>query len=249
MLCARWSLALSTVAAAWHVCLLGHAQLSLQEGATDADAEQNGHEPGRYTGVKLGDEQAPPASRVAGSAASITWPGFQMKPDGGSVVFLQTTAALATTFSKTPGKLIVDLGEVRVEGNNRLPLQTSFFNTPVTRVQLKRAHKRTTLELSMRADVEARIESAQAKSGYHFVYVHLPAGSYLPAAASSNPRPGLESASPSTAGDRSAGDLSTEEQAELDAAMNDELPPGMAAPKLIRRKVTIGGRARTQVTP
>jgi hypothetical protein len=178
-----------------------------------------GHEPGRYTGVKLGGNESPPIASKPGSPVAITWPGFQMKPEGGSVVFLQTNALLNVRSSKVEGKLIVELGEVRVEGTNRLPLDTRFFNTPVTRVELKRARKNTTLELSLRAEVEPRIETAQAKSGYYFVYIHLPAGNYLPNA---SPRP-MVAVTPE-------GDSSNE------AAMAAELPPGMAPTKPVVHK-------------
>jgi hypothetical protein len=191
--------------------------------------DEAGHEPGRYAGVKLGGNESPP---IASKSGSITWPGFQMKPEGGSVVFLQTNALLNVQSSKAEDKLVVDLGEVRVEGTNRLPLDTRFFNTPVTRVELKRARKRTTLELSLRADVEARIETVQAKSGYYFVYIHLPAGDYLPKAA---PRT-TPAATPAEAADPDA-----TSQADInEAAMAAELPPGMAPTKPVAGKSSKG---------
>jgi len=175
-------------------------------------------------GVKLGGNESPPIASKPGSPVAITWPGFQMQPDGGSVVFLQTNALLNVRSSKAEHRLIVELGEVRVEGTNRLPLDTRFFNTPVTRVELKRARKNTTLELSLRADVEARIETEQAKSGYYFVYIHLPAGDYLPKAL---PHPGVV-APPAEAPDQPA---TAEGDSPNEAALAAELPPGMAPTK------------------
>lgn len=203
-------------------------ELALVDRGEMGRTDEAGHEPGRYTGVKLGGNESPPIKSKPGSPVAITWPGFQMKPEGGSVVFLQTNALLNVRSSKAEHKLIVELGQVRVEGTNRLPLDTHFFNTPVTRVELKRARKSTTLELTLRADVEARIETAQAKSGYYFVYIHLPAGDYLPKVSPSTPG----AATPAETADPKA-----TSQADInEAAMAAELPPGMAPTKPVARK-------------
>jgi hypothetical protein len=234
-----------SISAAWVAVLwLGAStassqQLALVDRAELAGSERGGHEPGRYAGVKLGGNESPPIASKPGSPVTVTWPGFQMKPEGGSVVFLQSNAVLNVQSSKAEHKLIVELGEVRVEGTNRLPLDTHFFNTPVTRVELKRGHKSTRLELSLRADVEARIETAQAKSGYYFVYIHLPPGDYLPRA--SPPANAVAAPQPDTA-DRT---VTSQTDAIDEAALAAELPPGMAPTKPAPRKSSRLGLSTT----
>lgn len=164
----------------WAGPALAQDQLALAERAPDGDAQAE-HAPGRYGGVTLGGEQAPPGARKRNSQVAVTWPGFQMRADGGSCVFLQSTAPLNVQPVKGQHKWTVDLGPARVEGTNRLPLETHYFNTPVTRVALKRSRQNTVLELSVRADVAPRVSQTHAKNGYHYLSLEFAPGSYLPA--------------------------------------------------------------------
>jgi hypothetical protein len=139
-----------------------------------------------YAGVKPGGDQVPTTLVKPGTTpATITWPGFQTRPDGSSRVFLQSTAQLSTHAAMTSDKtLTIDLGDVRIAARtNRYPLFTNFFNTPVTRVELKRAGKRTLLEVTLRAAVQPSISSEQARSGFYFVYIDFPPGQYVAAPA------------------------------------------------------------------
>src|SRR5688572_6840603 len=117
----------SVVTLGWAWPAVAQDQLALAERAPRADAEA-GNAPGAYAGVKLGGEQAPPGPRRPGTGVAVTWPGFQMRPDGGSCVFLQSTAPLSVQPVKGQNKWIVDLGKARVDGTNRLPLETHYFN-------------------------------------------------------------------------------------------------------------------------
>lgn len=229
------------------------------------------HEPGAYTGVKLGSEQAPPRALKRGKTAAVTWPGFQMRPDGSSCVFLQTTAAVKVEPVRGEHKWTVDLGAVVVEGTNKLPLDTQFFNTPVTRVALKPARQHTVLELTVRADVQPRVALTQAKNGYHFLSLEFAAGHYLPAALENTLKPNVAPPPPEKSdgsalnGSREsdaraaaaamqddASRAAAEEQgvqAEADdaaaAELNAELPPGMAPIKTkAQGKLSAGAHAK-----
>lgn len=207
----------------------------------NADQKDEAEHPrGSYMGVKPGGPEAPAIPATPGATpAGITWPGFQMRPDGSSRVFLQTTSPVTVVPVMRDGKLIVDLGDARVEGEtNRLPLFTQFFNTPVTRIEIKRENNRTLLEISLRVAVEPRVSGEQAPSGFHFVYLDFPAGSYL-----GKPLPPL-TANPKAAGDPQPeapahleGDVSgsasgkAKASASADASMDAELPPGQAKGK------------------
>jgi hypothetical protein len=202
---------------------------------------------GGYAGVRAGGDQTPAIAAKPGTTpAVITWPGFQMQPDGGSRVFLQSTSPINAQAAMANDRLlIVDLGDAGVAGpNNRRPLYTSFFNTPVTRVEIKRTKKRITLELTLRAPVQPRISSEQAKSGYYFVYIDFPPGTYVAAAAppapSAPPPPPVSGAidldHPSSVPDENGG-----VSARASTAMDGELPPGVAKPKAKTRAKTNAG--------
>lgn len=200
------------------------------------------HARGAYAGVKAGGDQAPAIdvpAKPGTTPASITWPGFQMQPDGSSRVFLQSTAPLNAQAAMTNDKtLVIDLGDASVAShNNRRPLYTSYFNTPVTSVTIKSVKKRITLELTLRAAVQPRISSEQAKSGFFFVYIDFPPGHYVAAPA---PRPSAPPPPPVTDGARldntpstldEGGGASAGTHLHASTAMDGELPPGMGKAK------------------
>jgi hypothetical protein len=235
-----------------------HAQdlaLSEEGAAAKADGE---HPRGSYMGVKPGGDESPATRAKAGSTPpAITWPGFQMRPDGSSRVFVQITTQVDVSAALVDGKVIVDFGNVAIAGsNNRRPLVTKFFNTPVTSVEVKRANKRTTLVLTMRAPIEPRVSQEQASSGFHFVYVDFPPGSYRPnepqAAAAPPPGPLAapdppEAATPESRDPPAHLDGSASGSASADASFDAELPPGMGKTKAkakARGKAQAGGSFR-----
>jgi hypothetical protein len=218
-----------------------HAQeVALNPKGKERKAQQDGteHPPGTYAGVKPGGAAPPGNLAKPGSRpVEITWPGFQMQPDGSSRVFLQTTVPVDARPTMAGNKVIVDLGNALiVVGTNRFPLFTQYFNTPVTRVEIKRARKHTTLEITLRAPIEPRVSSEQAPSGFHFLYLDFPAGDYAPktapietsAAPLPPPKPeGADYDNPS----HLEGGATGQGRASASTAMDGELPPGMAKPK------------------
>lgn len=147
--------------------------------------------PGSYEGVKPGGNQPPPVAATPNSGANlITWPGFQMRPDGSSRVFVQSTSALTPAVSQQGKLLKIDLGEAKVSGEtNQFALYTRFFNTPVVRAQLLKTGARVVLEIELRASVAPSLSSERAASGFHFLYVDFAAGQYLAQGASAAPVP------------------------------------------------------------
>lgn len=146
-----------------------------------------GHPSGIYTGVipgaSKGGAQASPHSR--GGPPTITWPGFQMLPDGSSRVFIQSTAPIEPkVVPAADGKFSIDLPGARVAARtNRLPLDTRFFNTPVTKVSLNVLRSGATLQLDLRAPVTPHVSSERGAAGYYFTYIELPKGEYVAKAA------------------------------------------------------------------
>lgn len=153
--------------------------------------EGHGHASGSYAGVvpqtasSAPSPDAPPQKARKGPP-KITWPGFQMLPDGSSRVFIQSTAPIdAKVLPAADGKFELALPGARVtEQTNRLPLDTRYFNTPVTRVSLSVARSGATLELDLRASVTPHVASRRSSSGYYFTFIELPKGRYIEGSAS-----------------------------------------------------------------
>jgi len=195
----------------------------------DGEVESGANAMGSYAGVKAGGEQLPAIPATPGATpAAITWPGFQMQPDGGSRVFLQATTSIATQAHSDGKTFTLDLGNALIAGDtNALPLDTRFFNTPVTRIVLERVKGRLSLVLQLRAPVTPTVTTERVASGFHFIYVDFPPGSYIegstPTAAARKPPPQREPPS-HLAGEIKAG-------GKVDTSMDAELPPGMGKTK------------------
>ena len=160
----------------------------IAEGDVDAPSA-TGHASGTYMGVVPGSATPPPAAVPAGKGpATITWPGFQMRADGSSRVFVQSSAQLEPELKSADGKLLVHLPRARVVATtNRLPLETRFFNTPVTKVSLSIDRSGATLVLDMRAPVTPQISSERGSTGYYFTFIDLPKGNYVAAPSAKAP--------------------------------------------------------------
>ncbi len=139
------------------------------------------HRAGTYAGVSPGGSQPPPVPVEAGKTPpTVTWPGFQMRPNGTSRVFIESTSSVRVETSTSPGKFTVKLTGAHVAGHtNRLPLETRFFNTPVTRVQIVDQRDGVSIVLELRAAVHPEVSSERGPSGYYFTYIDLPAGKYV----------------------------------------------------------------------
>ena len=140
-----------------------------------------GHPLGSYAGVRPGSGSAPPVpAPKADPRPMITWPGFQMRQDGTSRVFIQSTNSLTQVTTTASSKFSVHLPGAKVAGNtNKLPLETRFFNTPVTRVNIEQGRDGVTLVLDLRADVSPIVSSERGPTGYYFLYIDLPKGEYV----------------------------------------------------------------------
>ena len=219
---------------------------SKPDAPTSADTG-HGHPAGTYTGVAPGNSATPAVNIPAGKGpATITWPGFQMRPDGSSRVFIQSTSALDAQPSAAPGKYLVALPGARVSGGtNRLPLETRFFNTPVTRVSLNVNRDGAQLVLELRADVVPQISSERGSTGYYFTYIDLPKGQFVaagdkPKATTANPT-ATAHLTPRTQG---PDDLTTSLESDSDAAAVEraerELPPNVKAHTSLSGRIKLG---------
>jgi len=107
----------------------------------------------------------------------ITWPGFMMRPDGGSRLFIQTTKALTFVKLEKKNRLELQFRDTAVHlNNNRNPLITVNFNTPLKTAFLKRRAKRVDLVMELKVKAEAVISQYTDADGYCYLFVDFPPG-------------------------------------------------------------------------
>jgi hypothetical protein len=173
---------------------IGTRRDSAAGNAASAAGANNGHASGTYAGVVPGAaNKPPPAARAAKKAPTITWPGFQMQADGSSRVFIQSSVPMeAKVLPAANGKYELQFPGARVAAKtNRLPLDTRYFNTPVSKVSVSAARSGAVVQLELRSPVAPKITSELGAAGYFFTYIELPKGEYVKqsASASNNPPP------------------------------------------------------------
>jgi hypothetical protein len=119
----------------------------------------------------------------------VTWPGFLMRQDGGSRLFIQTTRPLQYTRTTGKQRFSLRFEDIRVHlNNNRNPLITAFFNTPVKRAWLKRRGKSVDLVVELKKAAQETVTQYSDSDGYHYLFVDFPPGDY-PAGREFAPRP------------------------------------------------------------
>jgi hypothetical protein len=154
------------------LCVLGVPLMALAAGVR-ADS---------YQGVAPGKANEPPRAGAVRKAdtALLTWPGFQMLPNGGSRVFLQVSKDPRFEVREETGRFVVLLESTRVHlRNNRRPLETRYFNTPVRRVRVERRDKKVAVVLELRGQAVPRVRTEPGPDGtFHFLYVEFPPGEW-----------------------------------------------------------------------
>jgi hypothetical protein len=202
-------------------------------GGTVTQAEPAPPEPhavGAYTGVTPGTANPPPRRPTKARPTLVTWPGFQQRPDGASRLFVQTNVRVETEQRQEGTSVVVLLKNTRISlRNNRRPLETRFFNTPVTRARVERRGRDTALVLEMRSNVAPMISTDTGADGLFFVYVEFPNGEYLPeelrrpelpeGVVMAGQAPPPQAPPPST--------VQQQTQYNYDARIENERPPGM----------------------
>ena len=136
---------------------------------------------GGYSGVAPGSDSVPDGiAAPPGGGALVTWPGFQMLPGGGSRVFIQTSIEVKPDLRREGNTLFLTLNAFALpKGNARLPLDTSFFSTPVKTVRAKAKKDAVLIEVDLRnGAVSPSLRSERAATGYFFIYLDFPPGNY-----------------------------------------------------------------------
>jgi hypothetical protein len=209
-----------------------------QEVRTSA-ASQSPHPLAEYGGVTPGRPNPPPATgRItqrrgrAARAAIVTWPGFQMRDDGGSRFFVQTTTAVSPTVHSSDGRVEIVFPNTATHlSNSRRFLETAFFETPVVRAHLERRRNDMVLVLQMRAAVVPQITSGPAEGGFSFTFIDFPAGQYRPADMGPVQPPAQRDTSGRAVVRPASPDSSRDYPTDSEQrAMDDERPPSMRGP-------------------
>jgi len=204
-----------------------------------ATQDQSGTVP--YAGVIPGSSH-PPAVKVAPGSTSpaiVTWPGFQMRPDGGSRFFIQITSDVELETKMAQEQFILTLKQTRIASrNNRYALETRFFNTPVTRAQLEKKGKDTTMILSLREHVFPDVKKEVAPDGYHFIFIDFPAGNYLGTEPTSDTAQSTQT--PTNKSPSQDSGLTKEQMKSLD----DEKPPALKGKAKGSFKLSTGGSSK-----
>ncbi len=131
-----------------------------------------------YGGVNPESETAenlpPKAEEIPEDAVMLTWPGFLMQEDG-STFFVQTSKEVRFGTQKSEGRLELMIYNIRVHlKTNYLPLETQYFDTPVTRATVQRAGKGVRVVFEMREDALPTVTQKKGKDGFNYVYVKFP---------------------------------------------------------------------------
>lgn len=131
---------------------------------------------GAYDGVKPGTDHRPPGPDVAGKGRYVTFPGFEVLPGGRSRVFVQTSARIEPVVTQASGRFEVVLPNTSVHlRNNRRPLETEHFATPLARARVEQRKKDAVLVLELKHPIDSvQVHVQPGQDGYFFVFVELP---------------------------------------------------------------------------
>jgi len=143
--------------------ILALAGTSTVSSATDIDAAANqavGQSAGlvslqtNYQGVTPNGGEPPPMPSPPVGQQLITWPGFQVSPDGRTRIFMQLTGMpLYRKIDKVHGvDIVFDSTNVTLTNNLR-HLDTRYFNSPVRGFRLSRSRRYGTPQVRLHVDL------------------------------------------------------------------------------------------------
>lgn len=156
--------------------------------ASPALAQTTPHKEGEYGGVIPGQTARPesgakPKPKRMPAKGTLSWIGFEAK-DGGAQVFFQASAPFGVTQRLEGTTLIVSLDLQKLGGNTWRPVDTRFFDNPLSSIAAKptRARgsaRRVEVKIKFKNPKDAReatIRSQTEADGMHYVYLTFPEG-------------------------------------------------------------------------
>jgi hypothetical protein len=147
---------------------------------------------GYYQGVTMEGENLPPfAPEQMGGPAVLTWTGFEgEKGSTGSHVFLQLSAPVDHHIVQQPEMVTLRLPSTSVNvKNNMRRLDTSFFRTPVTSVDISRDGADTVVKIGLRRSSTPNVFLREGANGYKILVVEFPVQSDLAGKEAAPPPP------------------------------------------------------------
>jgi hypothetical protein len=151
-----------------------------QPRTAETDSQSDAH----YAGVTPGHNVAPPHPPRGGGPVRVTWTGFQMKPEGGSRVFMQLTGQ--TPYEVRDGRdgLEVVIKRARLnQRNNGRALDTQHFASPVRSVHAVDRSGDVVVSIDTRGR-SVHSEKIEGEGGYQYLMIDFQSdGPVAPAAA------------------------------------------------------------------
>jgi hypothetical protein len=118
--------------------------------------------------VVPGTVGSPLGAAPKGGPARVVWTGFQMT-DGGSRVFVQTTAEVRLDLVNDKGGVKMTLHNCRIHmRNNSRTLDTRFFTSPVQQVVVHQRRHDVELEIALNAPTQSTSRQETGADGSHF---------------------------------------------------------------------------------
>jgi hypothetical protein len=132
--------------------------------ASDGDAASDGTDGDTTLRNRSGGKT--PGKLIRPGPPTVTYPGFEVLPNGQSVIVVQVSGPTEVTESKTDGKLVYTLKNTRVpERVNRLPLITREFPTQVSQIELEQVGADANVKVELREASAARMETLPIEGG------------------------------------------------------------------------------------
>jgi hypothetical protein len=137
--------------------------------AAPALAQQ--HQEGDYGGVQPG--HTPEKAKKPPPKGTLSWIGFEPK-NGASEVFFQSVAPFDVSQHVDKGVLVVDLALTRLGQNTWRPIDTRYFETPISRITAKRGRKGIEVRIAFKDPKDAKqgaVRTATEADGRYYAYL------------------------------------------------------------------------------
>jgi hypothetical protein len=145
---------------------------------------------GEYGGVQPGEGKKPEPSKKPKKAppkGTLSWIGFEQK-EGGSQVFFQSIAPFEVNQRVDKGVVVVTLSGLSKLGHNTWrPIDTRFFDTPLSRITAKKKGKAIEVRIAFKNGKDAAqgsVKTSTEADGMYYAYVTFAGGSSSAPAAS-----------------------------------------------------------------
>jgi hypothetical protein len=131
---------------------------------------------GYYQGVSIGSGNLPPFApkEIGGDSAVLTWTGFE-RGEASSRVFFQLSASVDPEISVEGTRVFIKLPRTSISiRNNRRPLITKYFKTPINQIKLNRTGKDVLAVLELRWEATPIWHFEVGQNGYQVLVIEFP---------------------------------------------------------------------------